>query len=74
LQAATLNPARFFGIEDHSGTVETGRRADLVLLNANPLADIANTQQIAAVIVNGRYLSSKELQKLLDRVEAAARD
>lgn len=74
LQAATLNPARFFGIEDHSGTVETGRRADLVLLNANPLADIANTQQIAAVIVNGRYLSSKELQKLLDGVEAAARD
>ena len=74
LQTATLNPARFFGMEDQLGTVEKGKLADLVLLNANPLEDIANTQKIAAVIVNGRYLSSKELQKLLDGVEAAARD
>ena len=73
LQTATLNPARFFGIEDQLGAVEKGKLADLVLLNANPLDDIANTQKIAAVIVNGRYFSGKDLQKMLAAVEAAAR-
>jgi imidazolonepropionase-like amidohydrolase len=74
LQTATLNPARFFGIEDRSGAVETGKLADLVLLDANPLDDIANTQKIAAVIVNGRYFSARELGKMLEAVEAAARN
>jgi imidazolonepropionase-like amidohydrolase len=73
LQTATLNPALFFGMEDQLGTVEKGKLADLVLLNANPLDDIANTQKIAAVIVSGRYFSSKDLEKLLAGVEAAAR-
>jgi len=65
LQTATLNPAHFFGIEDRFGTVETGKIADLVLLKANPLEDIANTQKIAAVILNGRYFSAKDLEKCL---------
>ena len=73
LQTATLNPARFFGIEDRFGTVETGKIADLVLLKANPLDDIANTQKIAAVILDGRYFSAKDLEKMLAGVEAAAR-
>jgi imidazolonepropionase-like amidohydrolase len=73
LQAATLNPARFFGMEEQLGTVEKGRLADLVLLSANPLEDIANTQKIAAVVVNGRYFSGKDLEKILAGVEAAAR-
>jgi imidazolonepropionase-like amidohydrolase len=72
LQTATINPARFFGMEDQTGTVEKGKLADLVLLSANPLEDIANTQKIAAVILNGRYFYRAELDKMLGRVEAAA--
>ncbi len=73
LQTATINPARFFEMEDQMGTVEKGKLADLVLLSANPLEDIANTQKIASVIVNGRYFYRAELDKMLGRVENAAR-
>jgi imidazolonepropionase-like amidohydrolase len=65
LQTATLNPAKFLGMEDRMGTVQKGKIADLVLLDANPLDDISNTQKIAAVIVNGRYLSRADLDKML---------
>jgi imidazolonepropionase-like amidohydrolase len=73
LQTATLNPARFFDMEDQLGTVEKGKFADLVLLNANPLENIANTQKIAAVVLNGRYFSRADLDKMLARAETAAR-
>ena len=72
LQTATLNPAKFLGKENELGTIEKGKLADLVLLDANPLRNIANTQKIAAVIVNGRYLSRAELDKMLAAVVAAA--
>ena len=72
LQAATINPARFFGMQDKLGTVETSKLADLVLLNGNPLDDIHNTQRIQAVVVNGRYFSRVELDRMLAEVEAAA--
>jgi imidazolonepropionase-like amidohydrolase len=72
LQTATLNPASFFEMEDRLGSVEQGKLADLVLLSANPLEDIANTQKIAAVIVDGRYFRRTELDKMLARAEAAA--
>jgi imidazolonepropionase-like amidohydrolase len=74
LQTATLNPARFFGMEDQLGTVAMGKMADLVLLDANPLADIASTQKIAAVIVNGRYFSRNDLQRVLQKVEESAKN
>jgi len=73
LQTATLNPAKFFGRENDLGTIETGKLADLVLLNASPLDDIANTQNIAAVIVDGRYLSRADLDKMLAGAEEAAK-
>ena len=72
LQSATSSPARFLGLQDKLGTVEKGKTADLVLLEANPLDDIANTRKIAAVVVNGRYLSKVELQRMLSDVETAA--
>lgn len=65
LAAATVNPARFLGLE--AGTVETGKIADLVLLDADPLADIRNTRRIAGVIVNGRWLGPEDLQALLSQ-------
>jgi imidazolonepropionase-like amidohydrolase len=73
LQTATINPARFLGMDDRLGTIEKGKLADMVLLDANPLDDIRNTQKIAAVIVNGRYLPRADLDKVLAAVEAAAK-
>src|SRR5579863_4743635 len=73
LQTATLNPAKFMHMEDELGTIEQGKFADLVLLDANPLEKIENTQKIAAVILNGRYFSRKDLQKILQGVEESAK-
>ena len=73
LQAATLNPARYLGKDKYLGTVEIGKLADLVLLDANPLDNISNTQKIRAVIVNGRYLSREKLDAMLAAVQAAAK-
>jgi imidazolonepropionase-like amidohydrolase len=53
--------------------VEKGKLADLVLLSENPLIDIANTQKINGVIVDGHYFWRKELDKMLERVEATAK-
>lgn len=72
LQTATLNPARLLGMEKDLGTVEKGKIADLVLLEANPLDDIRNTQKINAVVVSGRLLDRKALDGLLTQAEAAA--
>ena len=72
LQTATSNPAQFFNLEQDLGTVQKGKIADLVLLDANPLDDIKNTQSINAVIVNGRFLDKKALTNLLTQVEIAA--
>jgi imidazolonepropionase-like amidohydrolase len=74
LQTATLNPAKFLGLEDRLGTIEKGKLADVVLLNANPLEDIRNTEKIEAVIVNGLYLSRTELNRMLAGVEEAAKE
>ena len=65
LRTATLNPARFLGLSDTFGTVAQGKVADLVLLDGNPLDDIANTQQIYGVVASGRYLAHAELDALL---------
>ncbi len=73
LQTATLNPARFFQMEDQLGTIEKGKFADLVFLDANPLEDIRNTQKVTAVILNGQYISKTDLQKILQRVEESAK-
>lgn len=73
LRTATLNPAKFLGLENELGTIEKGKLADMVLLDANPLDDIRNTQKIAGVVANGRYFSRADLDKMLAGVEAAAK-
>ena len=72
LQAATINPARFMGRENDFGTVQAGKFADLVLLDADPLADIDNTNKISAVIFQGKLISRTALDEMLSGVEAAA--
>ena len=72
LQTATLNPAKFLGTTADMGTVEKGKIADLVLLDANPLEDINNTRKIQAVVLAGRYFSRAQLDEMLHGVEAAA--
>jgi imidazolonepropionase-like amidohydrolase len=72
LQTATLNPAKFMGRTADLGTVEKGKLADLVLLDANPLEDIANTQKIRGVVLAGRYFDRAALDRMLHSVALAA--
>jgi imidazolonepropionase-like amidohydrolase len=65
LQAATLNPAEFLGRTKDLGTVEPGKLANLVILEASPLGQIQNTQRIAGVVTAGRYLGRQRLNQLL---------
>ena len=72
LQTATLKPTQYLGLSNSLGTVEPGKIADLVLLDANPLEQIGNTQKIAAVVVNGRFIGKTNLQQLLTQAEQTA--
>jgi hypothetical protein len=74
LQTATINPAVYLERSHELGTVEAGKRANLVLLNANPLQDIANTKKIEAVVTRGRFFDREALDKLLAGTERAAGD
>jgi imidazolonepropionase-like amidohydrolase len=74
LQAATLNPAKCLNVIDSLGTVEKRKIADLVLLEADPLQEIGNTRKIAAVVVGGRLLLKKSLEKMLAGVEATTNE
>jgi imidazolonepropionase-like amidohydrolase len=73
LRAATSEPARFLGLSDSLGTVAVGKVADLVLLAGDPLADIANTAAIRAVMQGGRLLDRAALDRLLGDAETAAK-
>ncbi len=74
LQSATINPARFLGQFDRLGTVDSGKAADLVLLDADPLQDIRNSQKIRAVVVGGRIIQRPELDAMMKAAEASAGD
>ena len=65
LKTATVNPAEFLGASREWGTIEAGKRADLILLTANPLDDISNTMKIDAVSAGGRWLTRAELDVML---------
>lgn len=73
LQAATINPARFLRITADEGTVEPGKIANLVLLQADPLADIHNTTKIEAVWLGGQYFGHMALEQMLDQVKQKAK-
>ena len=61
LQAATIVPARVMGMEKDLGTIEVGKRADLIIVNGNPLEDIHNIRNVEFVITNGTMYNTSEL-------------
>jgi hypothetical protein len=69
LQTGTVNPARYFGTAASTGTVARGMRADLLLLDSNPITDVENTTKIAGVMLNGRWMSRQEIDKRLKELE-----
>ena len=73
LKSATVRPAEFFSLADEMGTVDVGKKADLVLLDANPLENIANTKLIAAVVSKGRLFTRNELSELVSATQTAER-
>jgi len=74
LRAATLTPARVMGLADSLGTVEAGKLADLVLLDADPRADIANTRRVHAVVANGRWMDRAALDRMLEGARLGTRE
>jgi Amidohydrolase family len=68
LKTATVNPATYLRSADKFGTIQLGKRADLLLLNANPLEKIGNTRQIAGVMLHGRWIGAEQAQSMLDRL------
>jgi imidazolonepropionase-like amidohydrolase len=73
IRSATIEPARFFGLTDSLGTIAAGRVADLVLLDADPLADIANTARISCVVANGRLIDAAERKQRLAEMERSGK-
>jgi imidazolonepropionase-like amidohydrolase len=69
LRTGTVYPAEFFGQERVFGTVEIGKDADLVLLDANPLDDIGNAKRIHGVMLRGHWLGRKDLNEILANLE-----
>ena len=74
LQAATINAARALRKQNERGSLEAGKIADMVILNADPLSDINNTTRIDAVVLSGRYYSRKDLDAILATIEREAKD
>lgn len=68
LQSATLNPARYFEMEDELGTIDEGKWADLLILEANPLEDIQNTESINTVIRQGKVYDREALDGMLEEL------
>jgi imidazolonepropionase-like amidohydrolase len=74
LQAATRNAAEALDVLNKTGTIEVGKKADLVLLDANPLEDINNTRKINTVIQAGNFLTRADLNSILEDIEKRVRE
>ncbi len=71
LRSATSIPAAFMGMDAELGTIERGKIAEMILLDANPLTDIANTQKIDTVIIGGRVIDRTERERILEGIASA---
>jgi hypothetical protein len=70
LETATVNPAKYLGIDHRTGTIVAGKEADLILLEKNPLVDIANTKAISGVMTDGEWIDAASI----DKIKAEARN
>jgi imidazolonepropionase-like amidohydrolase len=70
LQASILNGPAYFGLEEDYRSIDTGKKASLILLNKNPLENIENTRSIDWVIADGKYLSRGDLDRMLSEIKA----
>lgn len=73
LQSATRNAAKFLGKQNSVGTIEVGKTADLVLLDADPLQSIGNTRNIVAVFVSGKLITSSQRKAIMTKLETYAK-
>ena len=76
LKAATISPAIMLGLDGEQGTIQIGKRADLLLLSANPLVDTSNAARPLGVVLNGRWFSETDLKSMagdLTRSQSAAK-
>jgi len=73
IKAGTRDPAEFLGASDEFGTISVGKRADLVLVEGNPLETVANVKRRVGVTIRGRWLTTGDLQKQLDALAASYR-
>jgi hypothetical protein len=64
LAAATIETARMLGLENEQGSIQVGRRADLLLLSANPLTDVGNAQARVGLVLGGRWIAERYLQSM----------
>ncbi|MEZ4968150.1 MAG: amidohydrolase family protein [Flavobacteriaceae bacterium] len=74
LQSGTINPAKFFGMEDTFGNVKEGLDADLILLNSNPLSDIKALKDVSGVVVRGKWLSKEAISEKLEQIASNAKN
>ena len=71
LRAATANAAEFLGDRQPSGQVAVGHGADLILLDANPLENIANSRRIASVMLRGRWIPRSKIADILEQLRSS---
>jgi imidazolonepropionase-like amidohydrolase len=68
LRTSTTIPYEYLGEAAHSGTISTGKRTDLILVDGNPLADISAASKIAGVLMRGRWITRDEIKRRMETI------
>ncbi|HMA54929.1 MAG TPA: amidohydrolase family protein, partial [Acidobacteriota bacterium] len=71
LRTATTSPFEYLGEGDLAGTIQVGKRSDLLLLDENPLEDVSAASKIAGVLIRGRWIGSKEIHETMQKIAAS---
>ncbi len=71
LRTSTTSPFEYLGESDRAGTIEVGKQSDLLLVEEDPLRDIAAASKIAGVLIRGRWIGKKEIHQRMQRIAAS---